>query len=256
MGQVRSLHGVPTAGTLARSAARTAPRAAIWLAAIGLLSPPALAVGPSFDCAKVQTPLAQFICASPTLSKIDLEFVQSYYALRQQAGPDGWQNLKVEAVNFENRAMQQCGISSSGSLPPDKSALQQCLIGTYNVQAAIWKSRLQQPALQEASRPIEQHISLQGRLQTLGFLPATATIDGVYGSATRDAIASWQKAANRPVTGFLDNADAEQLASSSVTTTNVAPASGANSPSEQDTHDNHGLIPMSDLAAIYARSHQ
>ena len=183
-------------------------------------------------------------------------FVQSYYALRQQIGPDGWQSLKVEAVNFEYHATQQCGISPSGTLPPDRTALEQCLIQSYDTQAAIWRSRLQQPALEEASRPIEQHIALQGRLQTLGYLPSTATIDGVYGSETRDAIASWQKASGLPVSGFLDNADAKLLASSSVTATNVAPTAEANGPSEPDENGQHGLIPMSDLAAIYARSHQ
>ena len=47
---------------------------------------PCWAIGPSFDCDKVTTPLAHFICARSDLSRTDLEFVQSYYALRQQVG--------------------------------------------------------------------------------------------------------------------------------------------------------------------------
>jgi peptidoglycan hydrolase-like protein with peptidoglycan-binding domain len=73
---------------------------------------------------------------------------------------------------------------------------------------------------------------LRGRLQTLGYLPSTATIDGVYGSETRDAIASWQKASGLRVTGFLDDADAKLLAISSVTATSGAAATETNSPSE------------------------
>jgi uncharacterized protein len=30
-------------------------------------------IGPSFDCASEQTPLAQFVCANPDLSRADLE---------------------------------------------------------------------------------------------------------------------------------------------------------------------------------------
>jgi uncharacterized protein len=142
MRQFHSVERVPTAEIPARSDVQIAPRAAIWLALASSISP-ALAVGHSFDCTKVQTPLAQFICASPALSKTDLEFVQPYYALRQQVGPDGWQSLKVEAVDFENHATQQCVISLSGTLLPDRAALEQCVIEADNAQAAIWKSRLQ-----------------------------------------------------------------------------------------------------------------
>lgn len=47
----------------------------------------ALAVGPSFECSKIQTPTATLICSSPDLSRIDLEFVQAYYALRRLSEP-------------------------------------------------------------------------------------------------------------------------------------------------------------------------
>lgn len=254
MRQFLSIRPCPSGGTRAWPAFWMVHTMGLWLVLCGFLSP-ALAIGPSFDCAKVRTPLAQFICSIPTLSKLDLEFVQSYYALRQQVGPNGWQSLKVEAVNFETRAMQQCGISPSGTLPSDRNALQQCLIETYEAQAENWRSRLRGPALEEASRPIEQHIALQARLQTLGFLPGTATIDGVYGSATRDAIAAWQKASGLPASGFLDNADANRLATSSM----IAAGAGGSEPTlpaEAGGQAQLHLIPMSDLATIYARTHQ
>lgn len=166
---------------------------------------------------------------APLLSKLDLEFVQPYYALRQQVGPDGWQYLKVEAVNFENHAIQQCGISPSGTLPLDKGALERCLTEAYVGQEANWRSQLQGPALEEASRPIEQHIALQTRLQ---------------------------KASGLPITGFFDNADAERLTSSSVAAANTG-QTGKTSPSAEPVKDNGPhLIPMSDLAAEYERTHQ
>jgi hypothetical protein len=103
---------------------------ALSVAAVILLAAtvvPGWAIGPTFDCSKVTTPLARFICASPDLSQTDLEFVQPYYALRQQVGPAGWQALKVEAVDFQSRIAHQCGIAPSGALPPDPAALTGCL---------------------------------------------------------------------------------------------------------------------------------
>lgn len=227
---------------------------AVALAMVSFPSP-AFALGPSFDCTKVQTPLAQFICGSPVLSKEDLEFVQPYYALRQQVGPDGWQKLKVEAVNFQTYVAQQCGIPSSGLLPTDKSALRACLIQMYEGQESAWQSRLQGPALEEALRPIETHIALQARLQTLGFIPQTEVVDGVYGAVTRTAIENWQKASGLPVTGFLGNVDAEKLTSSSAATTdNASPADAPTGTFQSSTQP--GFIPMADLAAIYSRAHQ
>src|ERR1035437_2392860 len=244
---------MPVAGAGRGPVLWAAPCIAVWLALSSFPSP-ALAIGPSFDCSKAQTSLAQFICASPVLSKADLEFVQSYYALRQQVGLNGWQILKVEAVNFQTYVAQQCGIPPSSSLPVNKVALQACLIQTYKRQGLAWRSRLQGPALEEASRPIEEHIALQARLQSLGFLPKTEEVDGVYGAATRTSIANWQQVSGLPATGFLANVDAAKLASSSVAVAESAsqgeaPSSGASLPPSQPA-----LIPMADLATIYARA--
>jgi hypothetical protein len=169
-------------------------------------------VGPSFDCGAVHTPGAQLICSDDNLSRTDLIFVQAYYAMRQQVGPAGWQALKAEAVDFEDRTLQQCGVPVAGSLPPQPGPSATFVSAEYERQRAVWLSRLSGPAAEEARRPIEQHIELQRGLQTLGFLPPTEKIDGVYGAATRAGILAWQQSQAVPLTGFLGDADSVRLA--------------------------------------------
>jgi TPR repeat protein len=171
----------------------------------------AWAIGPSFDCSKASAPLPQYICASPDLSRTDLEFAQAYYALRQQVGPAGSQALKLEAVDFQNRVAQQCGIDRSGALPPDSGALAACLQRGYAEQRSVWLSRLTGAAMEEASRPVEEQVALQRDLQASSLLPPTATIDGVYGAATRTAILTWQHSRRLPETGFIGDDMARAL---------------------------------------------
>lgn len=169
------------------------------------------AIGPSFDCTATHSPGAQVICSSPGLSRTDLIFVQAYYALRQEVGESGWQALKVEAVEFENRALQQCGIPLTGPLPAIGPNMVPCLSTQYEQQRIAWFSRLSAPASEEARRPIEQHITLQRDLQKLSYLPATEKIDGVYGAATRTAISAWQQSQGIALTGFISDSNAIRL---------------------------------------------
>lgn len=186
---------------------KTVQLAVALLATVG----PCWAIGPSYDCNAVATPLAQFICANPNLSRMDLEFVQAYYALRQQVGSSGWKPLKLEAIDFQNRVDVLCSIAPSGTLPSGAAELATCLEKGYEEQRANWASRLTGPALDEVNRPIEQHVALQRDLQTLGFLSPSATIDGVYGEATRAAILEWQHSRNLPETAFIGAADGTAL---------------------------------------------
>jgi hypothetical protein len=169
------------------------------------------AVGPSFNCAKAQTPLAKFICSDADLSRVDLELVQPYYVLRQLVGKDGWKDLLYEAIDFQNQTAYDCKIDDAGVLPQDWVKLKACLIPAYRLRRDAWLQRIQGIGRAEAERPISQHIALQARLQELGYLPATEKIDGVYGPATRVAIFSWQTAQQLPGTGLLDATDALRL---------------------------------------------
>jgi peptidoglycan hydrolase-like protein with peptidoglycan-binding domain len=165
-------------------------------------------IGPSFDCDKASTPLARMICASPELSRIDLQFVQPYYAIRQQLSAEGRRELDEEDHEFIESVQQLCGVPETGPIAgsPD------CVGTQYNRKRVEWVGRLSGAAREEANRPIEQHIAVQRALQEKGFLPASAKIDGVYGGATRSAVAAWQTANGRPATGFISNVDATALA--------------------------------------------
>ena len=169
-------------------------------------------IGPSYDCTKANTAAAQFICADADLSRIDLELVQPYYVLRHQVGPAGWKSLMTEAVAAMDATLLTCGIDTSGNiLPVNRGMLRTCLIFAYSKQRAYWLSKLGGAGLQEATRMITLHIGLQKRLQSLGFLPATEQIDGIYGTVTRTAIINWQLSARLTPTGLLGDEDASRL---------------------------------------------
>lgn len=165
-------------------------------------------IGPGFDCAVATAPLAQLICSDPKLSKTDLRFNQAYQALRQSLDPAGRQRLAAEDLEFLNSVKLGCGVPEAGAV----AGSGECVAAHYNRKRAEWISRLSGAPYEEANRPIEMHVALQAELQRVHFLQPTAKIDGVYSSATRAAISEWQMASDRPVTGFINNADAAVFA--------------------------------------------
>ena len=173
--------------------------------------PPAWAIGPSFDCRQAQSAAQQLVCASPELSRIDMEYVQTYYAMRQQIGEAGWQAFKRQTIASQNETLRFCGIPLSGPLLHADNQMLYCFGESFKRQRTAWLALLGPPASQEAKRPIEQHISLQRELKVLGFLSADAQIDGIYGLATRNAILAWQHTKGRLETGFIDDRDATAL---------------------------------------------
>ena len=168
-------------------------------------------IGPSFDCHAAQQPLAQMLCSDPDLSRTDLRFAQAYFALLRQVGEAGKRELKREDLQFLEAVQRKCGIPTSGPSAPQSEASQNCVKSAYEAQRAVWVLRLTSPFSEEANRPIERHVSLQRLLQQLGFLPAEALINGVYGAGTRDAISKWQTAQAHSVTGVLADAEAQAL---------------------------------------------
>lgn len=174
--------------------------------------------GPSFPCPAPRDPLAQLICNSPNLWRIDLAFVQTYQALRQQlADPASQQALRQESLSFGLSVRTACGIGMAQSAtskivpPPAPPGADSCIIQEYERQRGFWRNRLSGSAAEEAARPIEQQIILQVALQQIDLLPNTDSPDGIFGSATRTAIVTWQLAAGRTPTGLLGDADARAL---------------------------------------------
>ncbi len=174
--------------------------------------------GPSFPCPQPEDPLAQLVCSIPELALLDMQFVQSYEALYQQAGVAGDSQLRSTDIQFNTDVRAKCGIGlsqvsnpSPTPPPPAPPGSGQCVISAYQQQISLWKSVLTGAAAEEASRPIQDQVAIQARLQALGFLSPQEKIDGVFGSSTRVAILKWQASDNLPQTGLVGNNDAKIL---------------------------------------------
>ena len=170
------------------------------------------AVGPTFSCDAPRDPLFQVICMDRELSLQDLRMAQAFHPLR---GPSADQNeaaLIRQWNGFRAALRAACRLPASGAATfPMLQNARACPMAEMEAQRGRYLSRLSGPALQEASRPIDQHVELQERLLALGFLPARTVADGEYGPVTRTAIQAWQRAAGRPVTGFIGDGDATAL---------------------------------------------
>ncbi|MFI5020860.1 MAG: peptidoglycan-binding protein [Alphaproteobacteria bacterium] len=204
-------------------------------------------IGPSFDCGKAQRPIELMICGDASLSRTDLIYVQAYQALRQQVGEAGQRQLRLEAVAFGNSVLEQCKIPQSGPAMPEAREASDCVRQAYEKQRAAWLARLTPAASEEATRPIEEHVALQRRVQELGFLPATAEIDGIYGGGTREAIAAWQNARGRPATGFLGEADARAITEEAAATGTAQPAAPAEAPTQAKPSEATPTAPVEEL---------
>lgn len=163
---------------------------------------PIAAVG--FNCAEaLRPPIAELVCDNPNLARADFSLAQVYYALRQQVGESGWPALRQEYLGFIGGIGPGCAVPRTGTLPSPADPMTVCVQREYENQRDNWLGRLTGPAAEEARRPADDQIALQRRLQELGYLPATANIDGIYGVGTRAAIVTWQQSRKLPATGFL-----------------------------------------------------
>ncbi|MFW7267096.1 peptidoglycan-binding domain-containing protein [Gluconacetobacter sp. Hr-1-5] len=183
--------------------------------ATGAGSAPSGPYHPDFSCdpPPANNGVAAMLCHDSEAARHELMFDQVYYALRHQAGEDGWKDLKQQVVLDENAANQSCGLPIPGDgpqdLPPNGAA---CYNDAMDRLAAQYRVRLSGAARLESQRPLDRHIALQKKLVDLGYLPADTVVDGLYGEATRAAITAWQQAVHRPATdGFLSDEDAAML---------------------------------------------
>lgn len=197
--------------------------------------------GPSFPCPQPLDPLAQLVCSNPQLALLDMQFVQSFEALLQEVGTTGRSALLQQDIQFNANVRSECNIALSQAASPSPTpppaappGAAQCVIPLYQQQIAVWNARLQGAAAEEANRHIQDQLTLQSRLQALGFLPAKAQIDGVFGTGTRTAIIQWQTSAGRQPTGLLGNADAQALL---LDVQPSAPNSSPNPPAQTQSQD-------------------
>ena len=190
------------------------------------------AVGPTFSCDAPRDPLFQVICMDRELSLQDLRMAQAFHPLRGPSADRNEAALTRQWNGFRAALRAACRLPASGAATfPMLQNARACLMAEMEAQRGRYLARLSGPALQEASRPIDQHVELQERLLALGFLPAGTVADGEYGPITRTAIQTWQRAAGRPVTGFIGDGDATALlGAAQPRTAPVAPAPYATAP--------------------------
>ncbi|WP_338332021.1 restriction endonuclease [Acetobacter sp. LMG 32666] len=171
---------------------------------------------PDFSCSADHSKdsIATMLCENSEAARHELMFDQTYYALRQLVGKDGWKSLKQE-VMADDAVLGECLDSTqqpgAQNIPLADPA---CYIAHMDALTDKYKARLTGVPLEEANRPIDEHIALQQNLIDLGFLTQAQRADGVYGEGTRAAITKWQQAnTTSPADGFISDADAEQIAS-------------------------------------------
>lgn len=184
--------------------------------------------GPSFGCPTPRDPLGQLICDDARLSRGDLEFVQTYQALRQQSSAFQQAALRTEAISFGKAVRTVCGVGTPAGptdpVPgPSPSSAAACVGREYGRQRAAWAARLDGAAAQEAKRGLAQQISLQRNLQQIGLLPKQEPIDGVYGDLTRAAVIAFQQTMGLPTTGLIGDGEAAALAHEATARSNHPP---------------------------------
>lgn len=174
---------------------------------------------PDFSCSADHSKdsIATMLCQNSEAAKHELIFDQTYYALRQIVGKSGWKPLKQEVI-ADDEVLKECVAPDAldGTLP---KADPQCYISKMDEITEKYKVRLSGSSLEEANRPIGQHIALQQKFIDLGYLPAGSIADGVYGEGTREAISTWQRVTHRPASnGFVSDGDVAALAGDTTAT--------------------------------------
>jgi peptidoglycan hydrolase-like protein with peptidoglycan-binding domain len=147
------------------------------------------------------------ICASSELSRLELAYVQAFQAARHEAGQGGQSVVTAKAIEHTAAVTRDCGLRQQGTIPADAVArATPCVRSSYEAQRRAFQEVLtSQEAREEARRPLERHMALQEGLRTLGHLPQNEVTDGVYGSATRRAIESFQRSVGLNASGLLSD---------------------------------------------------
>ncbi len=180
---------------------------------------PTATYGPSFDCtskAATTQALAQSICRNKELAYWELAYVIAYQALRESSSPEVRKAMVDEANALVLRMNDECGLPSTGGLTGQPSFEQlACVRNLFQESRIALISRTVGPARSEATLTPQETVAIQRGLQVSQQLPATATIDGVFGPVTRTSIAAWQRENGLPATGFASQALLQQMSAPS-----------------------------------------
>lgn len=181
-------------------------------------------LGPGFDCARASDGLTVTICGSQELRRLDLELLQPYYALRH-AQPQRLGEFRQQASDFVASVNRSCGLPQRGAVELDRlDAARRCITAAYREQRSVWLLELRrvgpQVAIEEAERPLGQHVALQEQLSIRGYLQLP--IDGIYGTATRAAVQSLQRDRGMAADGFIGLATARLLVGTATSQQRVA----------------------------------
>jgi len=156
--------------------------------------PPDATTLPAYPCTDSVDHVGNVVCRDPGLQALELDYNRSFYTLRQIT-PDQFHALNIEAITLHQKLLSACRVPTDNA-PPSAAQLRvvvPCITTAYKRQKQIWTTRVNQvgppEAIQEMARPILEHVRLQARLQAEGYLPPQEDIDGIYGSATRQAAA-------------------------------------------------------------------
>ncbi len=166
------------------------------------------------DCADTSNPIGLLICEDTDTRWTVLDYSRAYYVARRLF-PEQQQDLSDASVAFQKRAIASCKVNSALKGTGVAKALS-CISSEFSQQRARLARLVGKtgPASEELSRPIAEHMQLQGDLKTAGYLPDDSPVDGVYGGQTRSAIEELQRASGLPVDGLMSVAVAKALAKS------------------------------------------
>lgn len=171
----------------------------------GFVSSADARLGPGFDCTKAKQPLAQLICASDDLSRIDYYMNQAYNAYTATLDVTGKKRLAQDQVAFINKVIDLCHIPDDLS-PEEIDAQSEAVITGSRCVGKAYSDRTAQLSglAQKAGATVSGPAATQQ--QPLLSAPNSLAVVKVPTIATKDDQILVQGSINgRPVTFMVDS---------------------------------------------------
>lgn len=162
------------------------------------LGPDLQRLGTSFDCARDTAPMIAMVCSNEELRRADIEQLQRYYAFRH-AAPDQQQDARARFIAAIRQVRAECDSQAQQRMAV---CVSRHLVALREAWMVSIRATRNQAAMEEAGLSTDQLLSLQSALRNRGYLPPSSTIDGVFGTGTRNAITRFQTDRGIQATGF------------------------------------------------------